>query len=280
MKLATSLLLLVALLLPAASEPRKENWLVPLDAGATLEWKRNESQPAELWISRLEKRCEARELGYQKNDRILAIDGEPIGERTIVDFLRLSHHAREFLVQRKKQELTLPPLFRAAEVITGGDDHVLQPGKRPPKLRAKTLRGAEVKLSELAGHVVFINFWAVWCKPCLLEMPELLRLHRRYATEGLVLVSVNLDETRSVLENFLARNPLPFMVVHSPGMGSSLAWRFGVKVIPFSIILDRRGVIRQVYEGFGPEAFATSIEQPIEWLLADDRPVVTIVRKL
>ena len=78
-------------------------------------------------------------------------------------------------------------------------------GERAPDLTLKDLNGAEVSLSGLKGRVVLVNFWATWCEACLLEVPSLIDLQRKYADKGFIVLGIALDdEGRKVVAPFVA----------------------------------------------------------------------------
>lgn len=278
-KRALVLLALVGFILSNRALAADEKALVPLESGATLEWKRSKDKPGQLKVAKIEKKSPAAEIGYRKGDEIVAMDGDLVGNDTLAASLLLSRNAEHFRIRRNKEELELPVLFRAAAVIEGSVEHEIKPGQRAPELEAKTIEGEPVQLAGFAGKVMLINFWAVWCKPCLEEMPALWQLHRRYASKGLVILSVNLDDDRSTLRKFLKSNNLPFVFVYSPGMGSRSAGRYGIRSIPANFLVDREGVIRQVTTGYGPHFVEKSLIPAAELLLAGTKPVVSIVHK-
>ena len=68
-----------------------------------------------------------------------------------------------------------------------------QAGGEPPDFSAKDITGQTVKLSELKGKVVLLDFWATWCPPCRVEIPNLLEIYRQFKNKNFVLISVSLD---------------------------------------------------------------------------------------
>jgi peroxiredoxin len=100
--------------------------------------------------------------------------------------------------------------------------------------------GGTLRLADLRGQVVFLNFWATWCPPCLEEMPSMERLHRRYGEQGLVVLAVSVDvEGARVVVPFLKEHGLTFPVGLDPRM--SLAERYGVRALPSTFLVDREG---------------------------------------
>jgi len=94
-------------------------------------------------------------------------------------------------------------------------------------------------LSRYRGSVVYLDFWASWCGPCLQSFPWLAQMHEKYADQGLRIVAVNLDKQRPAADRFLRRVPAPFELVFDPK--GTLAERFEVSGMPHSFMFDRNG---------------------------------------
>ena len=121
-------------------------------------------------------------------------------------------------------------------------------GARAPELGARTLDGQTLRMADLRGKVVIVDFWASWCEPCREEMPVLERLYRRYREQGLVVVGVSVDRTERNARGFLRRTRVSFPIIHDAS--HAIANRYSPPKMPSSYIVDRRGVIRHVHEGF------------------------------
>ena len=97
-----------------------------------------------------------------------------------------------------------------------------------------------LRLSELRGKVVFLNFWATWCKPCEAEMPSMERLWRRYRDRGLVVLAVSADaDGAGAVGPFVAKHRLTFPVGLDPRM--EVSRRYQVWALPSTFIIDRQG---------------------------------------
>jgi thiol-disulfide isomerase/thioredoxin len=131
--------------------------------------------------------------------------------------------------------------LRAKTTTHDGAEHgaiVRKIGEPIPDLTFHTIEGKTVKLSELKAKVVLINFWATWCTPCVRELPSLQKLSDQYASQGLLVLGVNVDEDpESVLGAFLAKNQIKFQSFIDPK--GELSDRFNVSGLPLTIVLDR-----------------------------------------
>jgi peroxiredoxin len=125
-------------------------------------------------------------------------------------------------------------------------------GAAAPELVAPDLAGDTLRLSELRGRVVLLNFWATWCPPCLREMPSMERLYRELRATGLEVVAVSLDAAPGERDDFgiaggdvaafAAAHDLTFPILLDPDGVSRQ--RFGVQGLPTTFLIDRRGRIR------------------------------------
>lgn len=120
-------------------------------------------------------------------------------------------------------------------------------------------------LSVHRGKVVLLDFWASWCAPCAASFPWMETMRQRYGAEGLVIVSVNLDEDRAAAEAFLGGGYAGFEHVFDPS--GSIATEFGVAAMPTALIFDREGRLVARHEGFTPSE-AKMYEQRIAAVLA------------
>lgn len=117
------------------------------------------------------------------------------------------------------------------------------PGRDAPAIEAIDVRtGDTVHLADFRGHVVLLNVWATWCKPCEQEMPSMQRLHEALFDQGLRIVAVSID--RSSSEKVLAwveQRGLTFAVLHDPG--GRIERIYQTTGVPESFIIDDHGVI-------------------------------------
>lgn len=110
--------------------------------------------------------------------------------------------------------------------------------------------GAPVRLSELQGQVVMINFWATWCGPCRQEMPLLQQLHSKYEPLGFTLLGVNVESDSAAAQAWLKGMPVSFPILFD--RENQVAERFGVEGMPSTVFVDRAGNVRHVHRGYKP----------------------------
>ncbi|MFT5657465.1 MAG: thiol-disulfide isomerase/thioredoxin [Gammaproteobacteria bacterium] len=125
-----------------------------------------------------------------------------------------------------------------------------------PDFKLQDLSGNTVRLSDLAGRGVVLNFWATWCPPCRREMPLLNDLQKTYETRGLSIIGVNLDESPQLVKSFAKSFDLsyPIWVDATPTMSAfdstrEIFSRFGGVGLPTTLFIDKAGLIQKIYVG-------------------------------
>jgi cytochrome c biogenesis protein CcmG/thiol:disulfide interchange protein DsbE len=128
-----------------------------------------------------------------------------------------------------------------------GRPAVAEIGRAAPDFLLRTLDGRELRLSDLRGRVVLLNFWASWCQPCRSEMPEFVRLYSTQRDRGLEVVAVDLQEAPAPVQGFVDEFGMTFPVVFD--RTGEVARTYRVTQLPVTLIIDRDGVIRAAKYG-------------------------------
>ncbi|MBT3205756.1 MAG: TlpA family protein disulfide reductase [Gammaproteobacteria bacterium] len=114
----------------------------------------------------------------------------------------------------------------------------------------KSLSGKNLKLSEYAGNVVLLNFWASWCAPCRLEMPLLNDLHNKYEKLGFVILGVNVEEQTDEARAYITDRPVDFPILFDDQ--NSVSKQYNVIAMPTTVMIDRNGNMRYLHQGYIP----------------------------
>lgn len=117
-----------------------------------------------------------------------------------------------------------------------------------PDFALKDLSGKTVKLSDLRGKKVYINFWATWCGYCVEEMPDIQKIYTENKDNNLVVLAVNVAESGRMAKAFMDKNKLSFTVLLD-GDGSVASKQYGVGGFPTSIFVNSDGTISSSVEG-------------------------------
>ena len=103
-------------------------------------------------------------------------------------------------------------------------------------------------LQPVEGRVIWVDFWASWCVPCRRSFPWLNAMHRKYGSDGLQIIAVNLDKDRALADAFLMEVPAEFALRFDPA--GALAKQYGVQAMPSSYLIDLEGNVLATHAGF------------------------------
>jgi peroxiredoxin len=139
---------------------------------------------------------------------------------------------------------------------TGASKTGIAEGETAPDFDAQSLDGKKVKLSDLRGKVVMLDFMASWCSACVATLPEIKDLQNQFDRSKVEIVSVSLDggentdTTLRDLKNLLADHPVDWPVIFDDtGWDNAIARSYGVNRLPAHVIIDREGIVRLIAEG-------------------------------
>jgi cytochrome c-type biogenesis protein len=132
--------------------------------------------------------------------------------------------------------------------------------KPAPDVQFAKLDGGNLKLSDLRGRVVVLNFWATWCMPCRSEIPVLSAMEKALGSEGLTVVGVSYDDTAELIQDFQKDLKQDYLVVlGGKDVGSSLP----AASLPTTYIIDREGRIRETFIGERTQATFEAAVKPL-----------------
>jgi thiol-disulfide isomerase/thioredoxin len=135
-----------------------------------------------------------------------------------------------------------------------------------------------VKISELRGRVVLLDFWATWCGPCIIAFPHLKAWHEKYKDKGLVIVgmtqyygtaagrAVTQPQEVAFVEKFKKEHALPYGIAIADNEENMR--NYGVTGIPTAVLIDRRGIVRFIDTG-GDQGTAREVAAMLEKLIQE-----------
>jgi thiol-disulfide isomerase/thioredoxin len=135
-----------------------------------------------------------------------------------------------------------------AFAVSAGDK---APDFNIPRLEEKGM----LSLKHYRGKVVYIDFWASWCSPCRKSLPALNLVHTEFHKRGFEVIAINLDEERDDAMTFLKEFPVVYPTAIDTS--SKVPEAYGLVGMPTAYLVDRKGIVQLVHEGFKK----TDIEQ-------------------
>lgn len=123
----------------------------------------------------------------------------------------------------------------------------IQVGQKAPDFMAQDLSGKEVRLSELKGKGVILNFWGTWCAPCRQEMPALEEMSKELADQNIVILAINNGESDVVVKSFAENYKLTFPILLDRRLDISKAYQ--ANNLPTSVFIKPDGTIAWIVTG-------------------------------
>ncbi|MEW6253193.1 MAG: TlpA disulfide reductase family protein [Planctomycetota bacterium] len=119
-------------------------------------------------------------------------------------------------------------------------------GMPAPDFTALTVAGEKVKLSDYQGKLVYLDFWATWCSPCIEAMPSIQKVASGTKDDRFVILLVSVDDKPGTVADFLKKRkkPLPGVVVHAErGMKGELAKLYNIESVPTNFLIGPDGKV-------------------------------------
>ncbi len=137
-----------------------------------------------------------------------------------------------------------------------------QEGALAPDFLLERLDGGEMRLSDFRGQPVVLNFWATWCAPCRKEIPQFVEAYNRFKQQNLVVIGLNLQEGKSIVEPFARDFGMDFPIAID--RDGEVGDQYRLLGLPTTFFIDRGGVIRSVFTGpFLEESRGINVQEAI-----------------
>jgi len=180
-----------------------------------------------------------------------------------VEFLvaMLKYQLRDYETAKKllTAHLNKHPDFRGKRQVQALLDKMKLIGSEAKDFTTKDLAGNTVKLSGLRGKIVLLDFFAGWCAPCVVEIPNLIKLYDKYHAQGFEIVGISLDRTAQEAKDYVKKDGLTWTVTwEEPGYWNNpVAKLYGIRSIPSMYLLDKQGKV--LHTGLRGEALAKTL---------------------
>jgi peroxiredoxin len=110
--------------------------------------------------------------------------------------------------------------------------------------------GENLRLAELRGSVVMLNFWASWCGPCRQEMPLLDAMSQRYSAAGFVLLGIDVEEDNTDAKKIVKDLKISYPILFDTE--NKVSKLYSVETMPTTVMVDKKGKIRFINHGYKP----------------------------
>jgi cytochrome c biogenesis protein CcmG, thiol:disulfide interchange protein DsbE len=120
-------------------------------------------------------------------------------------------------------------------------------GREAPDFTLPDLDGNQIALSDFRGEVVLINFWATWCPPCRVEMPDMEAVYREHKQDGFEILGVDQREPKDLVEEFVTERGFSWIFLLDEDFDVSR--EYSATSIPRSILVDRDGTVVHIWTG-------------------------------
>jgi len=153
----------------------------------------------------------------------------------------------------KKWERLLPALIGVlvvaliAVVAESTREPITEVGDTAPGFALVTDDGQRLTRSQFGGQLLVLNFWATWCVPCIEELPSLNQFQKQFASSGVVVLGVSVDQNERAYWQFLKRAGVTFRTSRDPQ--ADLSSRYGTFKYPETYVIDRNGKVVQKHIG-------------------------------
>jgi cytochrome c biogenesis protein CcmG/thiol:disulfide interchange protein DsbE len=133
-----------------------------------------------------------------------------------------------------------------------------------PDFRLEDISGKSLSLNDVKGKVVIVDFWATWCGPCLMSIPELVDLQEKYKAKGLVIVGISVDDdkvSKGELVAFKEKMRINYPILRANNkVYEDYFGRTSGFSIPTLFVIDREGKVRDRFVGFRPGLVEKSVQ--------------------
>jgi len=139
----------------------------------------------------------------------------------------------------------------------------IEVGETAPDFTGPSVDGTNITFSEVLGKVTLLDFWAAWCRPCRVENPNLVRLHKKYKNEGFQIVGVSLDRTKDQWLQAIEDDNLPWIHISNLDFWNDpIARKYSIRAIPQSYLVDENGIV------IGKNLRGNDLEEKIKFALS------------
>jgi thiol-disulfide isomerase/thioredoxin len=160
------------------------------------------------------------------------------------------------------------PMPAASSAAGGSSTGLSCPANAKPanlNFTLKDMNGQDVPLSKFRGKVILIDFWATWCEPCKVEIPWFIEFNKKYASKGLQVIGVSVDDTAEKLAPYVKDMKMDYLILQGLGHDDMQEAYGPILGIPVTVVISRDGKICATHAGLaGKDVFENEIKTLLE----------------
>jgi len=138
-------------------------------------------------------------------------------------------------------------LFLLSLTFSHADSVFAKTNSPAPDFTLNDISGKPVTLSQFRGKVVILNFWSIWCGPCLAEMPSLNKLYLEFKDKGLIVLAVAEDPAEKPVKSYLQEKGIAFPILMDKDR--KIYFKYSLFGIPVTFLIDKKGLIAEKFIG-------------------------------
>jgi thiol-disulfide isomerase/thioredoxin len=182
----------------------------------------------------------------------------------LAQFLKLRDPDAAMSILHDLQESKNLQVAATAEQQLVAMDALRKLTRSPLELKFKAVDGADVDLTKLRGKVVLVDFWATWCGPCRMEMPNVVAAYKQLHTNGFEIVGVSLDQSKDKLLAYTKQAGMAWPQYFDGKLwANDISTRYGINSIPTAWLVDKKGFVRST------ETRGAALTRQVKTLLAE-----------
>lgn len=132
-----------------------------------------------------------------------------------------------------------------------------------PAIELRDAQGQPHALAKVLGKATVLNFWAIWCGPCRVELPELQQLYNELGGKGFAVLAINVDSPRELVGPFMQQGNLTLPVYF---LDMETRAVLGIDRLPLTVLLDRDGKVVRIYAGYSGDGMRDLRQQVVDLL--------------
>jgi cytochrome c biogenesis protein CcmG, thiol:disulfide interchange protein DsbE len=162
---------------------------------------------------------------------------------------------------------TILLLFFISALFLGCETNGETKEVKAPDFTLEDLSGKSISLSQYAGSIVILDFWATWCPPCRMSIPELVKLQDDYRDKGLVILGISVDSAdtkNAYLTDFKEKYSINYPILRIDDKTTGKYFGNSEFSIPTLFIVNRNGIVVDMHSGYSPGAVEKSLKKILQ----------------